>query len=247
MIQMKSYCLLLSLLSMIGLCWTSNNNNVVSATTLLTIPTTATTNADDDDTYCVRTYDELQDRVLTASTTANNHTRIDICTERIMFEGYLNVTNKWIDIRCRIPTDILCTFDGQRQHGFIVGEQDAHVLINSVNFVHGVAAVDVETETIYPPIYFYNSYVIMKQCSIINNDDTYNIAKFYRNMTDDNDTPNNNEELTLVFEDVTILNNKGLVSCILFFNFSKHRFLKIIYGLILFGYYLPFVIIIQYI
>jgi hypothetical protein len=82
---------------------------------------------------CIRNDKQLRMAVEKAS--RKNYTQINICAETIPFQNALDVSRKWIDIRC-VNVSMGCTFDAKHQAGFMFGTK-SHIKINGINFVGG--------------------------------------------------------------------------------------------------------------
>jgi hypothetical protein len=162
--------------------------------------------------FCVRTEEQLRNAVRSAVSVGPTHTRINLCTRNMKISGIvdaiwnrtgINVSNKWIDLRCRKLWG-RCNLDGQGLNSLLFGI-DANVKTHRINFVNSRARTyyDYENyELSHAAIVLVNSIATISQSIFRNNFGL--MSCIFINGT----VARSSSSLTL--QDVTLENNNGV-------------------------------------
>lgn len=129
------------------------------------------------------------------------YTRIDICVNTIKLWHALNVTNKRIELSCKMKR---CVIDGIYRSRFMIGKH-SNIVINGIEFVHGYSTLQGTTGSAFQ---FQDSTIVMRNIHFRKNNFT-NGAILYSNIS----FPIKNKmkkkaNITLV--NITFENNIGL-------------------------------------
>lgn len=158
--------------------------------------------------FCVYNSSMLVSATNQAISIGPNYTRIDVCSTNIKLWRSLNVTNKRIELSCKMKR---CVIDALRRSRFMIGK-NSNILLNGVEFVHGYSKLEGTGA-----FHFQDSTVVIRNVQFRAN----NFTKGAIIYSDISSLTQNKQKPNITMANITFQNN--VASHVLFFAKSSVR------------------------